>query len=82
MILALKGFARMTARDGRSDVLQTDPATADGGPAEAASFIADAVAELAQLSRTHRLDMLTHLLEMTQLEADDFARRQTRPGHF
>lgn len=72
----------MTARDSRSDVLQTDPATADGGPAEAANFIAEAVAELAQLSRTHRLGMLTHLLEMTQLEAEDFARRQARPGRF
>lgn len=72
----------MAARDPRSDVLQTNPAALDGGPAEAANFIGEAVAELAQLSRKHRLDMLTHLLEMTQLEAEDCALRQARPGRF
>jgi len=72
----------MTARDSRSDVSQAEAVAGDGGPAEAASFISEAVTELAQLSRRHGLDMLTHLLEMAQLEASDAARRQTKPGRF
>lgn len=72
----------MAARDSHSDVLRTDSLPMDGGPAEAASVIAEAVAELAQLSRRHRLDMLAHLLDMAQLEADEFVRRRLRPGEF
>lgn len=72
----------MAARDSRSDFLQADAVAGDGGPAEAASFISETVAELAQLSRRHGLDMLTHLLEMVQLEASDAARRQAKPGRF
>ncbi len=65
----------MAAREGRSDFLQTNNGATDGGPAEAASFIAGAVAELAQLSRRHRLDMLGYLLDMAQLEATEVVRR-------
>lgn len=72
----------MAARDSRSDALRTDSLATNGGPAEAASAISEAVAELAQLSRRHRLDMLAHLLDMAQLEADEFVRRQLRPGDF
>lgn len=72
----------MAASDSRSDFAQTDEAAGDGGPAEAATFISEAVTELAQLSQRHGLDMLTHLLEMVQLEASDAARRQMKPGRF
>jgi hypothetical protein len=72
----------MTARDNRGDVPRTDPRAGDGGPAEAASVISAAVAELAQLSRSHRLDMLAHLLDMARLEADEFVRRRLTPGKF
>lgn len=72
----------MPARDSRSDVLRTDSLARDGGPAEAASVISEAVAELAQLSRRHHLDMLAHLLDMAQLEADEFIRRRLMPGDF
>ncbi|MDO8977846.1 MAG: hypothetical protein Q7V17_01275 [Afipia sp.] len=72
----------MAARDSRSDVLRTDSSAKDGGPAEAASAISEVVAELAQLSRRHRLDMLAHLLDMAQLEADEFVRRRLTPGEF
>ncbi len=65
----------MAAREGRSDFLQTDHGATDGGPIEAASFISGAVAELAQLSRRHKLDMLGYLLDMAQLEAKEIARR-------
>ncbi|MBR2119866.1 MAG: hypothetical protein V4458_18395 [Pseudomonadota bacterium] len=72
----------MAARDSRSDFVQADSVARDGGPAEAAGFISGAVAELAQLSRRHRLDMLAHLLDMAQLEADDVVRRQLTGGKF
>lgn len=72
----------MPARDSRSDISQTNETVGNGGPAEAASFISEAVTELAQLSQRHGLDMLTHLLEMAQLEADEFVQRHINPGHF
>ncbi len=72
----------MAARSSRSDVSQADAAAKDGSPAEAASFISESVMELSQLSRRHGLDILTHLLEMAELEASDAARRQTKPGKF
>jgi hypothetical protein len=72
----------MAARDSRSDVVWADSLARDGGPAEAASAVSEVVAELAQLSRRHRLDMLAHLLDMAQLEADEFVQRHITPGHF
>lgn len=72
----------MAARESRSDIQRTASLVRDGSPAEAASFILETVAELAQLSRRHRLDMLSHLLDMAQLEADEFIRRQLNPGRF
>lgn len=72
----------MTARDSRSDFIPADSVARDGSPVEAASFISGAVAELAQLSRRHRLGMLAHLLDMAQLEADDIVRRQLTGGEF
>jgi hypothetical protein len=49
----------------------------DGGPVEAAQFVARAAGELAQLARQHRLDILAYLLDMAQLEAQEIARRPT-----
>ncbi len=72
----------MAARGGRSDFLQTENVATDGGPVEAASFISGAVAELAQLSRRHRLDMLGYLLDMAQLEANEIVRRGETPDKF
>lgn len=72
----------MAARDSHSDVLRTDSLARDGGPVEAASVISEAVAELAQLSRRHRRDMLAHLLDMARLEADEFVRQRLTPGKF
>ena len=57
--------------------LSDDP-PGDGGPDEAASFIADTVAELALLARRHRLGMLVHLLEMAQLEAEERVRLRSK----
>jgi hypothetical protein len=44
----------------------------EGGPEEAAAFIAETAADLEQLARRHGLDMLTHLLRMAKLEAEEY----------
>jgi hypothetical protein len=72
----------MAAREGRSDFLQINNAATDGGPLEAANFISETVAELAQLSMRHKLSMLGYLLDMVQLEADEIVRRGLTPGKF
>jgi hypothetical protein len=46
----------------------------DGGPEEAASFIAEQVADLAQLARRHGHDTLGQLLEMALMEAQEIGR--------
>jgi hypothetical protein len=46
----------------------------DGGPGEAAGFIAEAVADLAQLARRHKLDVLGFLLDMSLMEAQEIVR--------
>ena len=50
----------------------------EGGPDEAAAFIAEAVAELAGLARRHKLDMLGFLLGMTLLEAEEHLRLRSK----
>jgi len=50
----------------------------DGGPKEAASFIAEQVAALARLARSHKLDMLGFLLDMSLMEAKELVRRGKR----
>jgi hypothetical protein len=62
-------------RDGTSPI--EDP-PGDGGPDEAAGFIAETVAELAVLARRHRLGMLVSLLEMAQLEAEERVRLRSK----
>jgi hypothetical protein len=46
----------------------------ESGSEEAASFIADTVGSLARLARRHELDLLTYLLAMAQLEAEEQAK--------
>ena len=46
----------------------------EGGPDEAAAFIAETAADLVRLARGHRLDMLGHLLRMAELEAEEYLR--------
>ena len=48
----------------------------DGGPHEAAHYIASAVAELGQLARRHDLGMLGYILDMAQLEAEQQFRKR------
>jgi len=69
----------MAAREGQSDGPPAPATGADGGPIEAAAYISEAVAELAELARRHRLHMLGHLLEMAQLEASETIRSRITP---
>ncbi|EAQ35535.1 hypothetical protein NB311A_17204 [Nitrobacter sp. Nb-311A] len=46
----------------------------DGGPNEAARYLAGAVANLALIARRHGLDTLCFLLDMAQMEAEDIVR--------
>ena len=55
-----------------------DEPRGDGGPDEAAAFIAETVADLARLAQRHRLEMLGHLLEMAQLEAEEHVRLRSK----
>jgi hypothetical protein len=51
--------------------LPTDEPPGDGGPEEAAAFIAETVADLVRLARRHKLDLLGRLLKMVQMEAEE-----------
>jgi hypothetical protein len=52
----------------------TDDPPGEGGPDEAAIFIAETLADLARIARRHQLDMLVSLLEMARMEADERVR--------
>ena len=56
----------------------SDDQPGDGGPDEAAGFIAETLADLGRLARRHRLGMLTHLIEMAQLEAEERVRLRSK----
>ena len=56
----------------------TDEPPGEGGPDEAAAFIAETAAELVKLARRHRLDMLGHLLGMAQMEAEECVRLRSK----
>lgn len=49
-----------------------------GGPEEAVAFIGETASELSKIAQRHGLHMLGHLLDMTQLEADDWLRNRRR----
>ena len=53
---------------------KTDEPARDGGPGEAAGFLAEMVSDLAKLARRHRLDTLGYLLDMAHLEAKEIVR--------
>ena len=50
----------------------------EGGPDEAVAFIAETVAELVKLAKNHQLELLTHLLGMAQLEAEERMRTRSK----
>jgi hypothetical protein len=63
----------MAAPRGPNDRSSGDEPPRDGGPEEAASFIAEQVADLAQLARRHGHDRLGLLLDMAVMEAQEIA---------
>ncbi|MDO9439707.1 MAG: hypothetical protein Q7T73_02335 [Beijerinckiaceae bacterium] len=48
----------------------------DGGPREAAHFIAGSVRDLTRVARRHDLGMLSYLLDMVLMEAEDEMKRR------
>jgi len=70
---------RKRTASGRDRKKRTEEPDEEGGPDEAVAFIAETVAELAKLARRHRLDVLSHLLGMAQLEAEERLRLRSKP---
>ncbi len=56
-------------------VTDMDLLTGEGGPDQAARYIASLTKELAEIARRNGLDMLCKILEMALLEADQLIRR-------
>lgn len=74
VFLIEKSRRRKRGTSGRAGSSQNGEPPGDGGPDEAALFIAETVAALAVLARRHDLSMLIRLLEMAQMEAEEFVR--------
>ena len=75
--MAGTGGSRKRKASGRGR-LPDDETRGDGGPDEAAAFIAETLGELVKLARRHQLDMLVHLLGMAKLDADEYVRRRSK----
>ena len=73
------GGGRKRTASGRDRRSPADEIGEEGGPDEAVAFIAETVAELVKLAERHRLEVLSHLLGMAQLEAEE--RLRTRSKH-
>ena len=65
---------RKRASSGKGKRTRDDEPHGEGGPDEAAAFIAETAADLVKLARSHRLEMLGHLLRMAELEAEEYLR--------
>jgi hypothetical protein len=83
--LILRGLGRDLGKVGggrkRKDSGQVPPGDdphGSGGPDEAAAFIAATSAELSHIAKRHGLRVLGRLLDMAQLEADEWLRRRRR----
>jgi hypothetical protein len=70
---------RKRTASGKKTESPTEERPGEGGPVEAVAFIAETVAELVKLAERHRLEVLSHLLGMAQLEAEE--RLRTRSKH-
>jgi hypothetical protein len=69
---------RKPASSGTRRRSQASEPPGEGGPDEAASFIAETVGNLARLAQRHRLDHLRYLLAVAQLEAEEHVRLRSR----
>jgi hypothetical protein len=65
---------RKRGSSGRGRRTGDDEPRGEGGPDEAAAFIAETAADLVRLARSHRLELLAHLLQMAELEAKEYLR--------
>ena len=63
---------RKRASSGKRRRTREDEPLGEGGPDEAAAFIAETAADLVRLARSHQLEMLSHLLRMAELEAEEY----------
>ena len=71
-----RGRKRVTSGGDRGST--ADEHGGEGGPDEAVAFIAETVAELVKLAERHRLEVLSHLLGMAQLEAEERLRTRSK----
>jgi hypothetical protein len=76
--LTKTGRLRKRVSSAKKKRSRTDEPREEGGPDEAATFIAETSADLARLARRHKLDMLSHLLGMAQLEAEEHLRLRSK----
>jgi len=71
---------RISVHEGRR--LRTREAVSEGasevGAEDAAHFISETVESLARVARRHDLDLLSYLLSMTRLEAEEQVKRLRR----
>ena len=72
------GSRRKRASAGKVRRSPTDEPPWEGGPDEAAAFIAETSAELARLAKSHKLEMLGFLLGMARLEAEERLRLRSK----
>ena len=72
------GEGRKRTASGRGRRSSADETGEEGGPDEAVAFIAETVAELTKLAERHRLEVLSHLLGMAQLEAEERLRLRSK----
>lgn len=70
--------SRKRAASGGTQRSSTDERDGEGGPDEAVAFIAETVAELLKLAKNHQLEVLSHLLGMVQLEAEERLRTRSK----
>lgn len=76
--LTKAGGGRKRTASGRDRRSRADYSGEEGGPDEAVAFIAETVAELTKLAERHRLEILSHLLGMAQLEAEERLRLRSK----
>ena len=76
MTKTARGRTRSSRGTGAAPLSDDPPG--DGGPDEAASYIAETVAELALLARRHKLGVLVRLLEMARMEAEERVRLRSK----
>ena len=72
------GSRRKRKASGTDRRSRADEPNGEGGPDEAVAFIAETVAELAKLAKRHKLEILSYLLGMVQLEAEERLRLRSK----